>query len=415
MRIDWKYFNNNEEVVKGIDLVRQINELGYDAYIVGGCVRDIVRWYTNKTGDPNIHDVDICTNMPMDKLYKTFKCESNNGEEHGTILVFNKGEAFEVTQFRADGDYSDGRHPDSVKWADTFEEDSKRRDFTINAMAIDADGNLIDYHGGAEDLANGILRTVGDPDERFGEDALRIIRAMRFAARFNMKLDHGVYNSICKLHGTLNKVAMERISAELKKTAEYGVKAFAQVMDIMVKTGAYHSFDPQKLLDWNSALIMAQNRAVSQKYIELNKDVMTSMICLLYNCKNLQHACQYFRLENDLMKTAYYVFTNLPIYKTFGTDIVATVKMINNPNYCRLEEVAHALSYKEPNAKISQDMEYVSDIAIPLSKDLSKAVSEKGYSGPAFGKKLKELTEWFYNQILDTGEAPSYEEILNNL
>ena len=115
------------------------------------------------------------------------------------------------------------------------------------------------------------------------------------------------------------------------------------------------------------------------------------------------------------MKTAYYVFTNLPIYKTFGTDIVATVKMINNPNYCRLEEVAHALSYKEPNAKISQDMEYVSDIAIPLSKDLSKAVSEKGYSGPAFGKKLKELTEWFYNQILDTGEAPSYEEILNNL
>lgn len=415
MKIDWQYFKDNEEVVKGIDLVRQINEIGYDAYIVGGCVRDIVRWYRTKEGDPNIHDVDICTNMPMEELYNTFKCESNNGEEHGTILVFNKGEAFEVTQFRSDGNYSDGRHPDSVKWADTFEEDSKRRDFTINAMAIDADGNLIDYHGGAEDLENGILRTVGDPNERFGEDALRIIRAMRFAARFGMKLDSKVYDSICNLHGTLSKIAMERISAELKKTAEYGVKAFAQVLEILVKTGAINSIDSKHLIDWNSALILTQNRVADPLYAELNKDVTTSMMCLLYNCKNLQQACQEFRLESDLMKRSYYVYTNLKVYKAFASDIVATVKMINNKDYERLQEVAHALGYKEPNSKDSQDMEYVSDIAIPLAKELSKAVTEKGYKGPEFGKALAKLTEWFYNQILDTGEAPSYDEIKDQL
>lgn len=415
MKIEWKYFRNNSEVVNGIDLVRKINLYGYDAYIVGGCVRDIIRWYRTKEGDPNIHDVDICTNMPITELYKKFRCESNNGEAHGTILVFNCGEPFEVTQFRTEAGYSDGRHPDAVQWANTFEEDSKRRDFTINAMAIDADGNLIDYHGGAKDLENGVLKTVGNPDERFGEDALRIIRAMRFAARFGMKLDNDVYQSICKLHGTLGKVAMERVSAELKKTAEYGVKAFKQVLEILIKTGANNTIDPDGLIDWDSAFTLISNRCNEQLYEKYNNDITMAFICLLYNCKNLQKACQHFKLETDIMRSAYYVYTGLSGYKMFGKNFRDDIKLMNNVDFNRLEEFANALGMQALSERYVSHIKYLYDIAKSDIKDLTKALQECGYKGPLFGKMLNKLTEWYYLYIHDNNDTPDYIEILEEI
>lgn len=180
LRVDWSKFDDG--VRSGVALCKDIEKFGHEAYIVGGC-----------RGEPGVHDVDIATNMPIDELYSKFKCTSNNGEAHGTILVIYDGIAFEVTQFRTDGEYSDGRHPDSVAFTKSFEEDTARRDFTINAMGIDADGNLIDCHGGEQDLENGILRTVGDAKQRFGEDALRIIRASRFAARFGIWILIGIH------------------------------------------------------------------------------------------------------------------------------------------------------------------------------------------------------------------------------
>lgn len=409
MKVDWKDFD--EEVNKGVDLCRKIEAYGYEAYIVGGCVRDIVLWYKGGCkGAPNIHDVDIATNMPISELYSNFKCESNNGEAHGTILVKNAGIMFEVTQFRTDGDYSDGRHPDSVQFTKSFEEDTARRDFTINAMGIDASGNLIDYHGGESDLENGVLRTVGDANSRFSEDALRIVRAMRFAARFGMRIDADTYSAIKSLHGTLDKVAMERVSAELKKTAEYGTKAFAQVIDILYDTGAYKSIDPAGLVDWELVNKLASNRAVDSLVPELKRDVTTAIVLMMAGCKDMVRFAQVFKLETDILRAAKYVYGSFDTYKDFANNLTATVKMVTDRNFDRLREIAYVCGLGDVDHSDLIAIENLVDKTGSKLKLLSKAVNDAGYKGVEFGNHLRKLTEWFYVQVLD-GKMPTEEEI----
>lgn len=217
---------SNDCLNMAMQLVKEINGFGYEAYAVGGCVRDMIQYELGQTVTTNLHDVDIATNMPIEELQKHFKTRSNNGEAHGTILVLYGDELYgfpyEVTQFRTDGDYSDGRHPDSVTFAKTFKEDASRRDLTINALGLDADGNVIDYFGGVDDIKNKIIRTVGNPNDRFSEDALRIIRALRFAVVFDYKID----DETCKAMGEeayrVKKLSAERIRKEFVTVAEKG-------------------------------------------------------------------------------------------------------------------------------------------------------------------------------------------------
>ena len=421
VKIDWKYFDS--VVHSGVDLLRKINSYGYDAYVVGGCVRDIILWYMDKKGNPNIHDVDIATNMPIEELYKKFRCTSNNGEEHGTILVFNDDIPFEVTQFRSDGTYSDGRHPDSVVWADTFEEDSKRRDFTINAMGIDYAGNVIDYHGGIEDLKNKVLRTVGVPTERFGEDALRIIRAIRFAARFDMTIDNDTFDAIVKMRDNLDNIAMERVSAELKKTAEYGIIPFANVVRNITNSEINKVVDPRNLIDWDYATYYTFKRKSRHIIPELANDPMTAFVLLMCASKDYVAVAQHFKLETEYSKCAAYVYGNRDLYINFteninsGKNLIDTVKMVTNKYFKVLLEIAYIMAWR--NGTIAPDsMARVNKIIkFGLSKQqlLSKAVQEKGYSGKEFGIKLRELTEWFYNEILNGNTNIEYTEILEHV
>ena len=237
---------------KGISLVRDICSRGYDAVVAGGCVRDMAMWtlagHPGKA--PGIHDVDIATNMPMDELRKAFRCESNNGEAHGTLLVLYKGTPFEVSRYRADGDYSDGRRPDSVKWASTFREDASRRDFTMNAMGLGCDGEIVDHFGGLDDIRKRVLRTVGDPIDRFSEDALRIVRAFRFAGRYGMAIDPATMAAAQAVAGKLACVSMERFHDEFTKCAGYGVRAAARMAEYMAN-GVGWRIDGA--VDWNSA------------------------------------------------------------------------------------------------------------------------------------------------------------------
>ncbi len=199
-----------------VDLMGSITKRGYEAYIVGGAVRDIVM------GSSDIHDVDIATNMPIDELKLNFKTyEYGGGEKHGTVIVvMDSLHSFEVTQFRTESTYSDGRRPDAVSFTSSFKEDTCRRDFTINAMGIDVNGNLIDYHGGQEDIINKVLRTVGDPSERFTEDALRMVRAIRFAAKFGCKIHPDTFDAIKKNRDLIDNVSRERVRDELIKMSE---------------------------------------------------------------------------------------------------------------------------------------------------------------------------------------------------
>lgn len=193
-------------------IIKILNTHNYEAFIVGGCVRDSVIGLTP-------HDWDICTNAKPEEIKKCFENFNtfDSGIKHGTISVVLDGEVFEVTTYRIDGTYSDNRRPDSVTFTSDITQDLARRDFTINAMAYNEQSGLIDPYGGRNDLSDKIIKCVGNPDFRFNEDALRIIRALRFASVYNFDIDDETAKSIHKNADLLNNIAVERISVELSK------------------------------------------------------------------------------------------------------------------------------------------------------------------------------------------------------
>ena len=191
-------------------ILQTLNERGYEAYIVGGCVRDMLLGRQPE-------DWDITTNALPDQVKAIFRRTVDTGIQHGTVTVMVKGQGYEVTTYRIDGEYSDGRHPDSVAFTPSLREDLKRRDFTINAMAYNGTTGLVDLFAGREDLKRGIIRCVGNPLERFGEDALRILRAIRFSAQLGFSIEEGTGQAIRALAFSLEKVSRERVQAELTK------------------------------------------------------------------------------------------------------------------------------------------------------------------------------------------------------
>ena len=193
-------------------LLTRLHAAGHAAYAVGGCVRDSLLSQTP-------HDWDLCTSATPEQVLELFG-EAHcipTGLQHGTVTVKHGGELYEITTFRTEGAYSDGRHPDHVAFVPDVKEDLARRDFTINAMAYNAEEGLIDPFGGQSDLAAGIVRAVGEPQRRFEEDALRILRLYRFAARFSFAIDPATGQAARALCRHLDCVSEERIAEELSR------------------------------------------------------------------------------------------------------------------------------------------------------------------------------------------------------
>lgn len=184
---------------------------GYEAYAVGGCVRDSLLGRI-----PG--DWDITTSAQPEEIKRLFRKTIDTGIEHGTVTVMIDGEGFEVTTYRIDGEYEDSRHPSEVTFTRNLEEDLKRRDFTINAMAYNDQMGIIDIFGGIQDLEARIIRCVGNAKERFGEDALRILRAVRFAAQLGFEIEEKTKDGMKELAPTLANISAERIQVELVKT-----------------------------------------------------------------------------------------------------------------------------------------------------------------------------------------------------
>lgn len=191
-------------------IINRLQEHGFEAYAVGGCVRDSVLGRI-----PN--DWDITTSARPEETKQLFDRTFDTGIEHGTITVMMDREGFEVTTYRVDGKYEDSRHPKEVTFTRSLKEDLLRRDFTINAMAYNDTEGLVDIFGGIEDLQNKIIRCVGNAEARFGEDALRILRAVRFAAQLGFEIEEETQRGIVKLAPTLAKISAERIQVELVK------------------------------------------------------------------------------------------------------------------------------------------------------------------------------------------------------
>ncbi len=191
-------------------IMEKLEDAGFEAYAVGGCIRDYL------LGRPP-GDHDITTDARPDQIKALFSHTVDTGIEHGTVTVLLGGKPYEVTTYRVDGPYSDGRHPDAVSFTRSLEEDLLRRDFTINAMAYNEREGLKDLYGGVSDLENRLIRCVGDPKDRFREDALRILRALRFAAQLDFTLEEGTKKAIREMAPGLVRISAERIQTELKK------------------------------------------------------------------------------------------------------------------------------------------------------------------------------------------------------
>lgn len=191
-------------------IIQTLQEAGYEAYAVGGCVRDSLLGRIPS-------DWDITTSAEPAEVKRLFRRTFDTGIQHGTVTVLFDKTGYEVTTYRIDGRYEDGRHPAEVTFTPNLEEDLKRRDFTVNAMAYNDEAGLIDCFGGAEDLEKGVIRCVGEPAERFHEDALRIMRAVRFAAQLDARIEESTATAIRKLAPTLTRISAERIQVELVK------------------------------------------------------------------------------------------------------------------------------------------------------------------------------------------------------
>ena len=198
---------------RALDALTILEEAGYEAYLVGGCVRDFLRGI-----EP--HDYDITTSALPEQTIKAFDGYHiiETGLKHGTVTVMSDSLPLEITTFRNDGQYSDSRHPDSVVFVSSLKEDLARRDFTVNAIALDRHGNIYDFFGGCDDIKRCIIRCVGNPEKRFSEDALRLMRALRFASVTGYSIEKDTENAIVKLAPRINEIAAERITTELLKT-----------------------------------------------------------------------------------------------------------------------------------------------------------------------------------------------------
>lgn len=191
-------------------IIRQLTSRGYEAYIVGGCVRDMLLGR-----EPE--DWDITTSaMPLE-VKGIFRRTIDTGIQHGTVTVMLDHTGYEVTTYRVDGEYRDGRHPSSVAFTPDLSQDLQRRDFTINAMAYNSQDGLVDIFGGRQDLEQKIIRCVGDPVERFTEDALRMLRAVRFSAQLGFEIEEHTWEAVRQMAPNLAKVSRERVQTELTK------------------------------------------------------------------------------------------------------------------------------------------------------------------------------------------------------
>ncbi|WP_075617694.1 CCA tRNA nucleotidyltransferase [Paenisporosarcina indica] len=266
----------------GKEIIKTLKQKGYEAVFVGGAVRDFVR---NKVAN----DIDIATSALPEEVKAIFKRTADVGLAHGTVLVIEDFVPIEVTTFRTDGEYEDHRRPTDVKFVRSLEEDLKRRDFTINALAMTEDFHIIDLFDGQRDLENGCIRTVGNPLNRFNEDALRMLRAIRFTAQLGFSIESTSFEAIKSRAHEISFVSVERISAELEKiwmsaNLFQGIKSLVK-SNLASHLPGDHAFANDK---WKT-LGNPQNSSVCWAYL-----------CLLNKQPVVAQLAKQYKLSNDL-------------------------------------------------------------------------------------------------------------------
>lgn len=339
-------------------IIEKLEQNGFEGFAVGGCVRDSLLKKAPM-------DWDITTNaMPID-MKKIFNKTFDTGIAHGTITVIIEREKFELTTYRIDGDYSDGRHPDSVSFSKNLTEDLRRRDFTINAMAYSKNAGIIDLYGGTEDLKKGIIRAVGDAKTRFKEDALRMLRAVRFCAQLGFNIEKKTFDAIKSQAPLLKKVSKERIFVELNKAL---MGDFSQNIKLIHETGLYkyigdsfskipndfYNMLPRRLGDkkhiyWAIFLRDTDDLNTVKKILqELKSDKATVVNTVLLIEELKRKICESDEeIRLSLHRLGYELFEDyISIIKTDGKDEENRQILNIEKNYRKIKEEGHAISIR---------------------------------------------------------------------
>ncbi len=286
-------------------ILNALERNGYEAYIVGGCVRDAL---SGKAP----HDYDVATSALPEETKRSMDGLKviETGIKHGTVTVISEGKPIEVTTYRIDGDYRDGRHPESVSFTRSLAEDLARRDFTINGMAYGR-GGLVDIFGGREDLSRGVIRCIGAPEKRFSEDALRIMRALRFSAALGFEIEENTACLAVESRGLLQKISAERILSELKqlirgKDAERVLRQFPDIFAEVIPELApeigfeQHSrYHDSTLYEHSARAVGAVGAALEKTGAEYDEKTETALglAMLLHDCGKVR--CQSFGADGE--------------------------------------------------------------------------------------------------------------------
>ena len=444
----WKdYVKTSSELSAAVRILDKITRAGYKAYMVGGVVRDIVM-------GRSFNDIDLATNMPIEEigeLWKTY--DIGRSKDFGIVVVKEGGHIFEISQFRQDGKYIDGRRPEDVTITGSFEKDAERRDFTVNAMGIDVDGNIIDYFDGTKDIKDKVLRTVGDPRERFGEDHLRILRAARFSAKLGFNIEPDTKEAAKELSPNIKKLAPERIKDEIFKAASGSGDTFAKFlvelddMDILKiilpEITNLKGFDHSPEHHPEGGVFAHVFAALRFNKVE---DPLVNLAILLHDVGKgvsfdlkpdgtpsyLRHAEQGVELVNDIAdrlrmsnkekETLLYAVANhMKFHKVLGMKPSKIAKLVSDDNWDVLVAVAKADEFSRGNKFMTpEDFETIVNTAIEIKNKWGSKTVDKVMkivdgnrvmqllnipAGKEVGKIIKQVTELVIdNNVTDPKE-----------
>lgn len=384
-------------------IINTITEAGFEAYVVGGCVRDSLLGRTPK-------DWDITTSATPGQVKSLFHRTIDTGIQHGTVTVMLDKEGFEVTTYRIDGKYEDSRHPSEVTFTPSLEEDLKRRDFTINAMAYNEESGLVDLFGGIEDMNKKLIRCVGNAQERFKEDALRILRAIRFSAQFGYAIEEQTRAAIQKLAGSLSQISAERIQVELVKLLvsehpdylrdayELGVtKVILPEFDVMMETPQNHPHHQYNV---------GEHTLHSLLEVEADKELRLTM------------------LFHDIGKPATLVTDEEGITHFYGHPAVSegmTEKILRRLKFDNdtIRKVCHLVKYHDYGNNLVPDMRVVRRAINKIGADVFpqflkiKRADVLAQSMYLREEKLEGLEEWrkFYEEIMSRKQCTSLKSL----
>ena len=308
-----------------IDILKTFNKNGYEAYFVGGCVRDYL------LGE-EFSDIDITTNALPEEVKKIFRKSIDTGIQHGTVTILVNGESYEVTTFRTEDEYTNHRAPEKVEFVNNLREDLDRRDFTINAMALDSNGVLFDYHNGEKDLSSGVIRTVNNPNERFYEDALRMLRAFRFSSKLGFEIEYDTLEAIKKNAELIKFVSIERIVNEFKKllSGKGNLRSLELLLDS--KLNNYIPFlEEIKIIQDFSKYSFCQSLYILSKINNISFDILKT---LKLSNKEVKLIKEFDKINVDFMSE---IPLELILYKHNFEDVVFVAEYFSYNNRHNIE------------------------------------------------------------------------------